>query len=326
MATSDAKPATSDNKLPLIDFSGYFHPKSPEDKAKVIAEVRHAATEFGFFQLKGHGIPLEDQKALMKAMETMFTMPKEEKLKVSFLNNPCRRGYEQSGDSLRHGDTMVDSKEAYYIGRDDPVVEHKGFYGPNLWPDLPKEQFRGPVEQFYSGTSKLGLTIWEILLQALGASPDLMKSFGKRPIVPMKMLRYPSLDRTLPGQYGAGAHTDFGGVTVLWQEPGKEALEVFYKDEWFSCPALEDVFIINCGDMIEKWSGNQFKSARHRVINKSGVERYSCATFWHGDIFGTNPFNLNDEDKETVGQLSVKKFANYLSYPKDAVALVEVAS
>lgn len=47
MATSDAKPATSDVKLPLIDFSGYFHPKSPEDKAKVIAEVRHAATEFG---------------------------------------------------------------------------------------------------------------------------------------------------------------------------------------------------------------------------------------------------------------------------------------
>lgn len=103
--------ADEDIKLPIIDLSGYLAPNSPDDKLKVIAQIRDACQEFGFFQVKGHGIPLTLQHELLKSLDRLFSMPKEEKLKLSYLENPCRRGYEASGMSLRDGDAMPDSKE-----------------------------------------------------------------------------------------------------------------------------------------------------------------------------------------------------------------------
>ena len=203
-------------------------------------------------------------------------------------------------------------------------MEFSGFHGPNVWPNLPEEDFRSPVWAYYQQTSQLGKTIWEILLQGLGYSTDLMEAFAKRPLVPMKMIHYPAPRATLPGQFGVGAHNDFGGVTVLLQQPGKEGLEVWFEEQkrWLEVPSYEDVYVINCGDMIMNWSGGQYKSVRHRVINKAETERLSCATFWHGDVFATNPLNPDSPQKETVGQLLVKRFRNQMSFHKEGLAQV----
>lgn len=103
--------SADDSQLPTIDLSGYIAPKSPEDKEKVIAQVRDACRDYGFFQVKGHGVSLSLQQELLKSLGRLFSMPKEEKLKLSYLENPCRRGYEASGMSVRDGDAMPDSKE-----------------------------------------------------------------------------------------------------------------------------------------------------------------------------------------------------------------------
>lgn len=205
-------------------------------------------------------------------------------------------------------------------------MELSGFYGPNVWPELPAEDFHDPVWEYYQETSELGKIIWEILLQGLGHSTDLMGAFAKRPLIQMKMIRYPKESATLPGQFGVGAHTDFGGVTVLLQEPGREGLEVWVDDKeaWLPVPSLEDVYIINCGDMVQRWSGGQYKSAKHRVINRANEERLSCATFWHGDVYATNPLNPSDPNKETVGQLLVKRFRHQFSLEKASIEQVEV--
>lgn len=210
------------------------------------------------------------------------------------------------------------SHQAFYIGREDPVVEPPGFYGPNQWPpNLPKEAFHAPVWSYYQDTTALGLTIWEILVLGLGHPASVLDVFAKRPIVPMKMIRYPPASATKPGQFGVGAHTDFGGVTVLLQQAGKKGLEVWSeaKGEWLPVPSIEDVLVINCGDMIQKWSGGRYKSAKHRVINKADEERLSCATFWHGDPGATNPLDKEDESKDTVGQLLFKRFESQFSLP-----------
>ena len=224
---------------------------------------------------------------------------------------------------------LTEQTQAFYIGREDPVVEHGGFYGPNVWPPLPEEQFRKPVWEYYEATRELGKTIWEILLQGLGHPKSLMDAFAQKPMVFMKMIRYPPLAATLPGQFGVGAHTDFGGVTVLLQQPGRHGLEVWHeeKQEWVPVKALEDVYVINCGDMIMRWSGGRYKSAKHRVINKADNEsRLSCATFFHGDIFATNPLNPDDPNKETVGQLLVKRFGNQFSFHSKLKAEVGAAA
>lgn len=213
------------------------------------------------------------------------------------------------------------------MAREDPVVEFSGFYGPNVWPKLHEDDFRGPVWSYYEQTSQLGRKIWSILLEGLGQPPALVDNFAKRPIVPMKMIRYPPQNTTLSGQFGIGAHTDFGGVTILLQQPGKHGLEVWHeaREEWIHVPALEDVYIINCGDMVQRWSGGAYKSAKHRVINKAEGERLSCATFWHGDIHATNPLNPDDPNRETIGQLLVKRFRNQYSMTKESIAQVGAA-
>ncbi|KOS18160.1 putative iron/ascorbate oxidoreductase [Escovopsis weberi] len=314
--------------LPLIDLSGYINPRFPGDRERVIAEVRDACAQYGFFRATGHGIPMDLQKGLLKSIDAVFGMPREEKLKLSYLDNDCRRGYEESGMSLRDGDALPDSKEAYYIGREDPVVEHSGFYGPNVWPPLPEDRFRTPVWSYYEATRSLGRTIWEILLQGLGQPASLLESFAQRPMVVMKMIRYPPLAATLPGQFGVGAHTDFGGVTVLLQQPGRHGLEVWVEQRqaWLPVKALEDVYVVNCGDMIMKWSGGRYRSARHRVINKADDEsRSSCATFFHGDLFATNPLDPEDRGGETIGQLLVRRFGSQFHLPSGQKDLVRAA-
>lgn len=97
--------------LPLIDLGPYITPTSPGDREKVITQVRDASREYGFFQVKGHGVPLERQQRLIQSIGHFFGRPKEEKLTLSFLQNPRRRGYEASGDSHREGDALPDSKE-----------------------------------------------------------------------------------------------------------------------------------------------------------------------------------------------------------------------
>jgi len=97
--------------LPIIDLSGYINAKSSQDKQRVINQVRDAARQFGFFQVKGHGVPLSLQQDLVRCMGNFFSLPQEEKEKLSFLKNPCRRGYEASGDSHREGDPLPDAKE-----------------------------------------------------------------------------------------------------------------------------------------------------------------------------------------------------------------------
>lgn len=135
------------------------------------------------------------------------------------------------------------------------------------------------------------------------------------------MIRYPSKRKVRDGQFGVGPHNDFGGVTCLLQQPGKDGLEVWNdsKDEWLSVPAIEDILIINIGDMIHHWSGGEYKSARHRVINKADSERLSCATFWHGDLDATNPLNPNDPNRLTIGQRLFTRFGKQFTLSKKVV-------
>lgn len=97
--------------LPIINLDRYTNPTSPADKEKVIAEVREASGQYGFFQVKGHSVPLGTQREFFQGLSNLFSLPKEEKLKLSFLKDNCRRGYEASGDTHREGDALPDSKE-----------------------------------------------------------------------------------------------------------------------------------------------------------------------------------------------------------------------
>ncbi|KAF3769440.1 Clavaminate synthase-like protein [Cryphonectria parasitica EP155] len=149
----------------------------------------------------------------------------------------------------------------------------------------------------------------EVLMVSLGHPASLVKTFDDVAMF-LKLLRYPEHTFKDPRQFGSGQHTDYGGITILLQQAGQDGLEVWHAatKQWIALPAVEDKFVINLGDLIQKWTGAEYKSTLHRVINKTGAERYAVPAFWHGNLNSTNPLNPTDGDTETVQQHIKKKF------------------
>lgn len=83
-----------------------------------------------------------------------------------------------------------------------------------------------------------------------------------------------------------GAHTDFGNVSVLLQEKDRDGLEVWYPktETWIPVPVKEQSYVINMGDMMQKWTAGYYKSALHRVVNHNVLPRYSAPFFMNGNL------------------------------------------
>jgi isopenicillin N synthase-like dioxygenase len=114
-----------------------------------------------------------------------------------------------------------------------------------------------------------------------------------------RLLYYPSL----PGSSNydqetdirAGAHSDYGTVTLLFQRPGQPGLEILASrrgdlvEQWHSVPVnpsgeTHTPILVNVGDLLDYWTNGLLKSAVHRVVfpkDGKGEDRYSMAYFCH---------------------------------------------
>jgi len=70
-----------------------------------------------------------------------------------------------------------------------------------------------------------------------------------------------------PRQFSCGAHTDYGCITLLLADPTPSALQVQLKDgAWLNADPLRGAFVVNIGDMMERWTNGLWKSTLHRVM------------------------------------------------------------
>ena len=176
------------------------------------------------------------------------------------------------------------------------------------------------MTEYYGHMLRLSTSLLNILVAALGHESKVLEHFTREPVMNLKLLHYPPHTSTDPLQFGAGAHTDFGALTILLQQPGADGLQVYdgREGEWMPVPATEDVFVVNMGDLVQKWTGGKYASTLHRVINAAGGDRYSVPCFYHGDLGATNPFRLDgDESGETVEEHIRRKFDASYGLEKD---------
>ncbi|KAJ5692652.1 hypothetical protein N7462_002075 [Penicillium macrosclerotiorum] len=203
-----------------------------------------------------------------------------------------QRGYENIRSQNFEKQGKGDLKEGFYLGKhlslDDPYVIQRRFgQGPNKYPaELPDpKEFQRTMEEYHSAMNSLAVNLLCILACTLGLDQNYFDDFCEHPVAALRLLHYPPQDpTTLETERGIGAHTDFGAVTMLLQDE-TGGLQVWNNrsSDWVDVTPIPGAYVINLGNMMMRWTNDRYLSNLHRVINKSGRERFSIPFFFSGN-------------------------------------------
>ncbi|WP_293932858.1 isopenicillin N synthase family oxygenase [Iodobacter sp.] len=271
--------------LPVLDLSLF----DSENRDEFLRDLRHAARDYGFFYLRGHGISEGYQQDMLTLARQFFALSQAEKMAVGMVNSPHFRGYTRQGGELTAG--RADQREQFDImneGRAALQTEPawRRLQGPNQWPEsLP--------------ALKVGLLFWqdslsaicERLMQAfalaLGQPEDIFAPLYRgEPFQHLKMIRYPGIGQA--GQ-GVGAHKDAGLLTLVMQDK-QSGLQVATSQGWLDAPPLPGTFVVNIGELLELASGGYLQATLHRVVSPPvGIDRLSYAFFMGPRLDSTVP-------------------------------------
>lgn len=275
------------SEIPILDVSALF---SIDDKAAAgVAEtLRGYLEQVGFLYVTGHDVPPESVESVREAARRFFALPDEEKLKLKIDRN--FRGFLPMASS-----TIVTSSVAkvskpnqseslmlmHEVAADDPdSIAGKPLQGPNQWPSeqvLPG--FRATVETYVSQMELLARKMVGAIAVSLGMDADALDPYFDKPTTFLRLLHYPTQPAE-DGLFGSAPHTDYGFITLLAQD-NVGGLEVKNKKgEWVAAPPIPNTFVMNVGDILARWSNDRFVSTPHRVINRSGRERFSQPFFF----------------------------------------------
>jgi isopenicillin N synthase-like dioxygenase len=281
-------------KLPIIDLNAL----SQND---LVDAVRRACETNGFFILRNHSVRQATIREMRDASELFYALPVDVKMKAK--QNANNRGYSPMMEEKLDLEANADSKEGYYIGRECEAWEEAlPLRGKNVWleeeegEDATEEEkevggrFRRAMEAYYDEMVELSESFVPIFAQALGLEKTFFDDKFKPHNALLRPLKYGKV-KSEGKQFGCGAHSDYGVLTLLWVQPGSEGLEIFDEKSngWMSVDlggeerredGRPDDFVCNIGDLMQYWTNDRFKSTVHRVVTDGTKERYSAAFFY----------------------------------------------
>ena len=270
------------DEIPIISLAGLRSGRR-EDLERVGREIGIAARGLGFFSVSDHGVPQALIDAVFGESAAFFTLPQREKDALTVKNSTAYRGYVRFGEEKLDPALAGDIKECFNAGpdlaADDPdVLAGKPFHAVNQWPALP--QFHSTLLMFQKAALELVVLLHRAVAVDLGLDALFFDQYFDRAVGVLRLLHYPPHPGTFDGSvYGAGAHTDYGNLTLLAQD-ATGGLEVRKRDGgWTAVPPASGTFVCNIGDCLMRWTNDVYVSNAHRVVNRSGRERFSVAFF-----------------------------------------------
>jgi isopenicillin N synthase-like dioxygenase len=259
--------------VPTIDLRPWLSggPAAREAIARTVDEALRTA---GFLLVTGHGVDPALRSGIREAARSFFRLPPQ--VKEPYAVKVGGRGWLGPGaeaNGYAEGtQTPPDLKESWSFAADeptgDPAVDAEWFL-PNVWPAQAPE-LRALVTEYLAAMRTLSDRLLELLAAALGQAPDFFTRHTSHPTWGFNINWYPGTDvvgEPEPGQFRIGPHTDFGTVTVLDRQHGKGGLQVFTDERgWEDAPYDPEAFTINIGDLMARWTGDRWRSGRHRVL------------------------------------------------------------
>jgi len=270
------------NSLPIIDISPLYGDE-PDAWQAVAGQIDHACRQWGFFYIKGHPISPARIAQVLDNAQRFFALPVEEKLNIDITQTRHHRGYGAVATEQLDPAKPSDLKETFDMGlhlpADHPeVLAEKPLRGPNRHPDL--SGWETLMEQHYRDMQALAQTLLRAMTLALGIERDFFDTRFNEPVSVLRLIHYPPRHTAASTeQQGAGAHTDYGCITLLYQDAAG-GLQVRNVDgQWIDAPPIDGTFVVNLGDMMARWSNDRYLSTPHRVISPLGMDRYSMPFF-----------------------------------------------
>ena len=277
-----AKPAAF---VPVIDLAGSYS-SDPAERRAVAWEIHKACRDTGFFYVKNHDVPVEATAGQLELARAFFALPQEEKDEVDMHLSRYMRGYEGIAGQVLDEGSPPDLKEGFMASNEldprHPVPQPEApKAGVNQWPRNPPA-LRATYEEYIGHMIGFGRHLMGCIALSLELPEDYFADGLTMPVSITRLAHYPPHPASaLANQLGAGAHTDWGMVTILLQDD-VGGLEVLNADgDWIAAPSIPDSFIINLGDMMPVVTNGLYRSSMHRVLNNaSGRSRYSVPTFF----------------------------------------------
>ncbi len=282
--------------VPVLDLSPYYDAAStPAQRQGLAREIDRACRETGFLVVTGHQVPPRTVQAAFAAAFRFFDAPED--LKRSTMPRDGRvRGYTPMGRlALARSlgaESPTDLSERFRLGAFGfPEDEYhasraNGCFAPNIWPDDPAG-FRWALEAYYRAMELLSGDLMRLFALALDLPLQFFDKSIDRHISSLCINHYPALaGEPVPGQLRAGAHTDYGSLTIVAPTPAAGRLQVKTRSgAWAEIEPGPGAFVVNIGDLMAQWTNNRWVSTLHRVGNpapgEAGSSRRISLVFFH---------------------------------------------
>ena len=282
-------------QFPVFDL-GKFETSGAAERRALAQEVDAICRATGFLAIANHGVAQSVIDGVWSKARAFFDLLPEEKQQARAPYNGYPYGY--LGPELealaksRNVDTPPDLKESFNGGPSsapDGMTDPRALafcYAATIWPDRP-EGFKAAWTAYYAALEHLATRIMRLFALSLKLPEDYFARFIDAPVSALRALNYPA--QTIapkPGQLRAGAHTDYGSLTILLPQEGSKGLEILTPDgAWTPVPPAPGAFVINIGDLMARWTNDRWVSTLHRVVNPSseegGLARRQSLAFFH---------------------------------------------
>ena len=255
-------------RVPIVDLD--------RDPVVVAAELDEICREIGFLQIVAHGVDTAVADDAWHAAHAFFDLPLADRMTVAMPTPGYPYGYSPvAGESLRAslGEAgPADLKESFNAGPpapDHPLAPGEAeVYQPTPWPAAVLPELRVTWRAYYAAMLGLGARLMSLAARGLGLSPDFFADKIDTSPSSLRALNYPAQDGPPePGQLRAGAHTDYGMLTMLRQDDAPGGLQVRAGGVWVDVPSVSGAYVVNLGDLMARWTNDRWRSTLHRVVN-----------------------------------------------------------
>lgn len=270
--------------IPIVDISGFVADAGafPTQEglrtdvsaaARVTSAVDKALGGSGFMYVRGHGLDPAVLERAFAISRRFFALPDSRKTQFRYGSVEANFGFQGIEVESLDPRSKPDLKESFTMRNARAWASQM-----DRWPDA---EFRDMALAFYDVCFAAAYRILRILAATLQLPRDFFAERHLGENVTLRFLHYPANLPVRSGdQLGAGAHTDYGSITLLFQDD-VGGLELRNADgTWRFAPPVKDAIVINTGDLMERWTNGRFRSTVHRVRPITGDrDRYSIAFF-----------------------------------------------